>query len=168
MTAVALVVACARNGVIGAGQGLPWHLPEDLRHFKAVTWGKPVVMGRKTFDSIGRPLPGRTLLVVTRNTEWSAPGVEVCPSPAAALRRGAQLAGPSGEVIVAGGGELYRACLDVADRIYLTEIDLEVPGDTYFPALDRSQWREVERRAGRSAGGIRYSFVTLERSRAPG
>jgi len=158
MTAVALVVAMAHNNVIGRDNGLPWgRLPEDLKHFKAVTLGKPVLMGRKTYESIGRPLPGRTNFVLTRDRSWKADGVIAVHCLNEAMT-GAALSG-------IGGAEIYRLLLPVANRIYLTRIDADVAGDTVFPAMDYSQWVETERRdfAADERNPYDMTFVTLDR-----
>lgn len=147
----------ARGGVIGKGGALPWHVPEDLKHFKARTMGHAVIMGRKTYESIGRVLPGRRFVVVSRSPSFSAAGVTVAPSLEAALEA-ARETDPAPCVI--GGGEIYAAALPLATTIHLTEIDRDVDGDVRFPAFDRADWREVERRPGETAG---VTFVTLER-----
>jgi dihydrofolate reductase len=154
------VVAMARNNVIGRDNGLPWRLPEDLRHFKTVTMGKPVLMGRKTYESIGRPLPGRTNLVLTRDTGWKAPGVVVVHSLAEALQ--------GDEVAGIGGAEIYRLLIPLATRIYLTRIEADIPGDTVFPPLDYSQWVETDSRrfAADERNAYDMTFVTLERAPA--
>ncbi|HEY9411181.1 MAG TPA: dihydrofolate reductase [Jiangellaceae bacterium] len=136
------IAAVARNGVIGAQGDLPWRLPADLRRFKALTTGHVLVMGRKTFESIGRALPGRTTIVVTRRASWSAGGVLVASSVDDALAAAAGL-GP--ETFVAGGAEIYAQTLARADRLELTEVHAEPEGDTFFPELDRSAWLEVAR-----------------------
>lgn len=139
---ISYVVAVARNGVIGREGGLPWHISSDLKRFKEITMGKPVIMGRKTWDSLPRrPLPGRRNIVITRQAGFTAEGAEVAATPVEALR----LAGDAPEVAVIGGGEVYRLFWPHVDRIYLTEVDLEVDGDTHFPALDPAEWREVAR-----------------------
>lgn len=155
MTRLTLIAALGRNRVIGKDGTMPWHLPEDLNHFKALTMGHPMVMGRKTFDSIGRPLPGRRSIVITRDREWRVPGVEVAHSFDEAL----DLAGPADRVFVIGGGEVYAVALPFADHLELTEVDAEPEGDTWFPEWDPAQWREVARdqRDG-------YAFVSLERA----
>src|SRR5882724_9049383 len=136
---ISLVVAMARNNVIGRDNGLPWgRLPEDLKHFKAVTMGKPVLMGRKTFESIGKPLPGRTNFVLTRDAKWKAEGVVVIHSLDEALT-GDELSG-------IGGAEIYRLLLPLADRIYLTRIDTDVSGDTVFPSIDYTKWMQTASR----------------------
>jgi dihydrofolate reductase len=158
---VTLVVAIGANGVIGVDRGLPWRLPEDLAHFKALTMGHPMVMGRTTFESIGRPLPGRTTIVVTRNPDWSAEGVEVAPTLEAALERAQEL---DDEVFLVGGGQIYTAALEagLVDQLCVTRVAASPDGDTRFPAIDWKQWREV----GSVPFGSDPSFaiVTYERS----
>lgn len=156
---ISLVVAVARNGVIGRDADLPWRLPDDLRHFKAITLGKPVVMGRRTFESIGRPLPGRENRVVSRRPGFELPG---CRSFA---RLEDALAGPEPEVMVIGGGQIYAAALPLAQRLYLTEVDAEVEGDTRFPELDAGAWREVSREehAADERHAHAFRFRLLER-----
>ena len=162
MPIVSLVAALARNRVIGTGNRLPWHLPEDLKRFKRLTMGAPVIMGRKTHQSIleqaGRPLPGRRNIVVTRQADARWDGCEVARS----LDDAIALAGEAPEVFVIGGAELYRLALPRADRLYLTLIDADYEGDTFFPAFDPADWRETAREPG--AG---FAFVTYERSRKP-
>ncbi|HSJ34012.1 MAG TPA: dihydrofolate reductase [Acidimicrobiia bacterium] len=153
---ITMVAAVARNGVIGRDGGLPWHLPEDLRRFKAMTMDHVLVMGRKTFESIGRPLPGRTTIVVTRQPDWSAPeGVLVAPSVETALQQAAAL---DDDVFVVGGADIYRQALDRADVLELTEVDADPDGDVHFPAVDRSTWAETSRIVGDG-----FDFVTYMR-----
>jgi dihydrofolate reductase len=154
---IALVVAAAANGVIGRDNRLPWHIAEDLRHFKRVTLGKPVVMGRKTFASIGRPLPGRDNIVITRDRAWRAEGVRIAHDIAQALA----LAGEAAETMVIGGAELYAALLPLAGRIYLTEIHRDYDGDATF-RLPPGDWREISRED--HPGDPAFSFVVLEKS----
>jgi len=139
-TGASIVVAVSANGVIGRDNAMPWHLPEDLRHFKELTLGRTLLMGRRTFDSIGRPLPGRRTVVLTRQKGWSHPGVEVINSldDARALLR-------SGDVVLAGGGELYAELLDEIDTLELTEVHRDVDGDARFPELDPRIWQESAR-----------------------
>lgn len=137
---LALVVAMARNRVIGRDGSLPWHLPADLQRFRAITMGKPIVMGRRTHESIGRPLPGRRNIVLSRATGYTAAGCEVFVSLEVALAA----LGEVEEVMVVGGAALYAEALPLAARIYLTEVDAAPPGDVFFPAFDRALWREVE------------------------
>ncbi|WP_392545155.1 dihydrofolate reductase [Oryzobacter telluris] len=143
MTTISLIAAVARNGVIGLDGGMPWHLPEELAHFKATTMGHTLVMGRRTFDSIGRALPGRRTVVVTRDASWHHPGVETAHSFPEAIA----LSGPADEVFVAGGAQVYAEALPFAHRLVLTEVDAEPEGDTWFPRWDRSQWHETSREA---------------------
>jgi dihydrofolate reductase len=158
---VAIIVARARNGVIGRAGALPWHLPADLAHFKRTTLGHPVVMGRRTWESIGRALPGRRNLVVSRTPGFEAAGAEVRARLADAL---AACAGES-EVFVIGGAQLYAEALALAQRAYVTEIDADVPGDTQLAALDPGIWREAERGTTQvSPEGLRYTFVRYERT----
>ena len=153
---ISLILARADNGVIGRDGGLPWRLPADLKRFKALTMGKPMIMGRKTFESFPAPLPGRRHIVLTRSTDWSAPGAELAHTPGQALR----LAG--GEAAVIGGAEVFALLLDRAERIELTEVHAAPEGDTAVPPF--TGWREVERE-DHPAEGERpaYSFVTLVR-----
>lgn len=154
---ITLVLARARNGVIGRDGGLPWHLPADLKRFKALTMGKPMIMGRKTFDSFPAPLPGRRHIVLTRDRAWSAPGAEVAHDVAGALA----LAG-EGPVAVIGGAEIFDLFRDIADRVELTEINIDAEGDTVVAPF--SDWREVERQDHPAIDGRPgYSFVTLQR-----
>ena len=141
---IALVVAVSKNGVIGRDGGLPWRLPSDLKRFKATTMGKPIIMGRKTWEGLpAKPLPGRRNIVVTRQADYVASGAETVTTFEGAL----QLAGECEEIAVIGGGEIYRAALPFADRIYLTEVDAVVVGDTKFPAFVYEEWTEVSREA---------------------
>ena len=158
----AIVAAVADNGVIGRDNALPWALPDDLRHFRKLTMGKPMLMGRKTFESIGRPLPGRTSLVMTRNPAWRADGVEVVGTIDEALAFAAAL---GKDLMVIGGREIYAAALPVAARLHLTQIHSAVDGDTRFPPIDMRQWQEVDRedRPAGEASPWSYSFVTLRR-----
>jgi dihydrofolate reductase len=158
---VTLVAAVAANGVIGRDGDLPWRIPEDLRHFKAVTLGKPVIMGRKTWQSIGRPLPGRRNIVVTRDASFEAPGAEIADSLDAALAMTADAA----EVCVIGGGEIYAQALPFAERLHITEVAARVSGDVHFPAFDRAGWQETDRTDhAATADTPGFSFVTLEKS----
>jgi len=133
---VSIIVARSLNGVIGSQGNLPWKLPEDLRFFKQVTMGKPVIMGRRTWESIGRPLPGRRNIVITRNAEYFAPGAEIAPSFDAAL----SLFSSNDTVMIIGGGEVYRLAIPKADTAWVTQIEEEFEGDAYFPELDSSEW----------------------------
>ena len=163
---ISLILARADDGVIGRKGALPWHLPADMRRFKALSWGKPCLMGRKTWESLPakfRPLPGRTNIVVSANPNFTAPGARVVASLEAALA----CAGDAPETMVIGGATLYRTILSLADRVYLTEVHISVPdGDTVFAALPATHWRQTAREDGASADGLAYSFVTLDRIRA--
>jgi dihydrofolate reductase len=155
---LSLIVARASNGVIGKDNQLPWRLPADLKYFKAVTMGKPIVMGRKTFESIGRPLPGRQNIVVTRNPDFISAGITVVHSVEAAIAA----ANEAAEIMLIGGTELYTLSLALADRIYLTAIHQDFDGDAHFPALD-SQWLQVSRDDHVSDDGLAYSFCVFEK-----
>ena len=159
-----LVVAVAENGVIGRDNKLPWKLPDDLAYFKRVTMGHPVVMGRRTYESIGKPLAGRLNIVVTHNRDFPAPGCTVVTS----LDDAWKAARDADEVSVIGGTMLFRETLPIADRIHLTEVLASVPGDTFFPAFDRGEWRETE--VSRHAADARHEYpfriVVLDRKHA--
>lgn len=159
---LSIIAAIARNGVIGRGNALPWHLPADLRHFKTVTMGRPVIMGRRTHESIGRPLPGRLNIVVSRNPDFRAEGCTVVASLADAL----QAASGAAEVFVVGGAQLYAEALPRADRLYLTRVEAEVEGDTWFPAFDAGAWRTVSSDMGAPDGKnpLPHRFEVLERA----
>jgi dihydrofolate reductase len=165
VTHLSVVVAADERGGIGRGGGLPWHLPEDLKRFKAITMGKPIVMGRRTWDSIGRPLPGRRSIVVSRQAGLAIEGAEVVGSLEQALRA----ASDAPEVCVIGGAELYRIALPRAEVVHLTRVHATVEADTFLPALDPSDWEEVssERHDADERHAHPYSFVTLRRIRAP-
>ncbi|MBN9315995.1 MAG: dihydrofolate reductase [Devosia sp.] len=142
---VAMIAAVGANGVIGSGSEIPWRLPTDFAHFKRTTLGKPLIMGRKTFESIGRPLPGRANIVVTRRPDYRPEGVVVAPSLAGALETAQQVAAAehAEEVMIGGGGEIYREAMPLAQRLYVTHVHAAPDGDAYFPAIDPSIW-EVE------------------------
>lgn len=161
----AIIVAAAQGGVIGAGNALPWHIPEDLRYFKRMTLGKPIVMGRKTFDSIGKPLPGRSNIVVSRQRGLQVEGVSVVASVEEALALGEKLARQAGvaEVMVVGGSEIYRQALPHVQRIYLTDIDAAVSGDAFFPELNRRHWQEISSTPAEEPSAYPCHFRVLER-----
>lgn len=160
MTLLTLIVARARNGTIGRDNALPWRLPEDLAHFKRTTMGAPVIMGRKTWDSIGRPLPGRRNIVVSRNPALKLEGADMAGS----LEEAQRLCGGVEQVFLIGGAQLYVEALPSADRLIVTEIDADVEGDAHFPDIDRTQWIEITRETHHSAAnGFDYAFVTYER-----
>ncbi len=159
-TRVFLVAAVARNGVIGAGGKLPWHLPEDLKHFRQLTLNHPVIMGRRTWDSLGKPLAGRRNIVVSRSAGFAAPGAAIAASLADAL---ALCAGEPAAFVI-GGSEIYAAALPFADGLELTEIDRDYEGDARFPAWDRTAWRVSKREAHAWSDGVRFSFVRYEKA----
>jgi dihydrofolate reductase len=161
---VSLIVAAAENDVIGRENAMPWHLPDDLKRFKALTLGKPVLMGRKTFDAIGFPLPGRQNLVVTRDPAWRADGAVAVRS----FDEGIERAGPVPEIAVIGGAEIFRLALPLAGRIHHTRVHAHIAGDTEFPPLEASQWREVERieHPADERHPFAMTFSTLERVRS--
>lgn len=158
---IQIVVAYARNRVIGRDNGLPWRLPGDLAHFKRSTMGCPIIMGRKTWESLGRALPGRLNVVISRNREYAAPGATVCGSLEDALA--ACRAAPRACII--GGEQLFRAALPFTDEIIATEIHADIEGDTWFPKLAANEWEEAERLPQAEENGFRYDFVTLRRSK---
>lgn len=164
---LAVIVAAAENGVIGRNNALPWHLPEDLRYFKRVTMGKPIVMGRKTFESIGRPLPGRTNIVISRRPDYAPEGVRVVPGLDEALALASEVAVIDGstELMVIGGAQIYAAAIPRADRLYFTEVHADVEGDALLPEIAWQEWREVsrERFPAQGTNPYDYSFVIFER-----
>ncbi len=158
---VVFILARADNGVIGLDGALPWRLPADLKRFKALTMGTPMIMGRKTFESFGKPLPGRRHIVLTRDAHWHAEGAEVAHDVGAAMA----LAGKVPVISVVGGAEIYRLMLPIADRIELTEVHLNAQGDTAMPPFDASDWREAAREDHEAAAGAPgFSWVTLVRA----
>jgi dihydrofolate reductase len=162
VTRLALIAALADNRVIGRDNRLPWRLSADLRHFKTVTMGKPVIMGRNTYESIGKPLPGRSNIVLTRDPHYQAPGCQVVHS----LDQALEAAAGHAEVMVIGGAQLYRQAIDRAKRLYLTRVKADVEGDTLFPEFDPAQWRELDRESHRADDKNEhdYEFITLERT----
>ena len=168
MPHIVLIAAVARNGAIGLDNDMPWRLPSDLKYFKALTLGKPVVMGRKTFESLGRPLPGRPNIVISGNG-FAAEGVEVVPSLEKALERASALAGELGvgDVIVMGGGQIYAQAMELADRLEITEVQADPEADTHFPDIDPEQWRETGRIKGERGerDTADFEFVTYRRVR---
>ena len=159
---LSIIAAVADNGVIGARNGLPWHLPDDLKRFRRLTMGHPIVMGRRNYESIGRPLPGRMNLVLSHDAAYSAPGCRV----ATTLDEALTMAGSDPEIFIIGGATLYAQTLDRADRIYLTRVHAHVPGDVWFPSYDEKDWTEVERREHEadSRHAYAFSFITLKRA----
>ena len=165
---IIIIAAVAENSVIGRGNALPWRLKSDMAHFRSVTMGKPVVLGRKTFQSIGKPLAGRTTIVISRDEKFGAPGIVVAPNLAAALEtaRGEALRRGADAIVVAGGADIYAQALPRATRLVITEVHKSVDGDTRFPAIDAKLWRETarsEQKAG-AQDEAGFAFVTYERS----
>jgi dihydrofolate reductase len=164
---IAIIVAVSQNNVIGRDNQLPWHLPEDLQYFKSVTMGKPILMGRKTFESIGRPLPGRVNIVITRDPDWTAEGVEIVNTIDDAMAAGAAVckAANSDEIMIIGGAQIYRDCLPLADVLYLTKVEAEIEGDAFFPDIDLDQWQEVSEKSPKTIDKYAYRFVILKRTK---
>jgi dihydrofolate reductase len=161
MSSLSLIVAMAKNRTIGINNTLPWRCPEDLKHFKALTMGHHMIMGRKTFDSIGKPLPGRTTVIVTRNMELKIEGCLIAHS----LPEAIQLCAGDDEIFVVGGAELYAQALPLVNTLYITEIQQNVDGDAHFPAFEQNTWREISReaRAQETPQALTYHFVTYGR-----
>ena len=164
---ILLVAALAQNGVIGRGNALPWRLKSDMQHFRALTMGKPVVMGRKTFLSIGKPLKGRTTIVMSRDSDFTAPGIVVAPSLDAALSaaRGDALRRNADTIVVAGGAEIYAQAMLLATQLAITHVHKQVDGDAYFPAIDPNEWSESARSEHEAAAEdeAAFAFVTYAR-----
>jgi dihydrofolate reductase len=159
MKALSLIVAFASNNVIGCNNTLPWHLPEDLKRFRALTMGHHIIMGRKTYESLGRLLPGRTTVIVTRNKAYQVEGALVASSLESALA----LCKDDSQPFLIGGAEMYKAGLKLANKLYITEVHAEFSGDAFFDALDLTSWREVERTAHTSENGLAFSYVVYQR-----
>lgn len=162
-----MIAAMAQNRIIGADNDMPWHLPADLKHFKAITLGKAVIMGRKTYESIGKALPGRPNIVITSNKDYSLSDATVVDSPESAFEVAKALSNGVEEIMVIGGGTIYQAFLDKADTLYLTHIELEVAGDTQFPDYEASaNWNELskEYHSADEKNPHGYTFVTLTRA----
>lgn len=160
---ISLVAAAATNNAIGKDGKMPWHLPNDMKHFKNITWGMPVVMGRKTYESLGKPLPGRKNIVISRQPSWKAEGIVVVKNIEDALFIAKQ--SDANEVMVIGGGEIYRAMMDRAKRIYLTRVEAEPEADTFFPSIDPGQWYLVSQKNHEAdeKNAYNYSFQIWER-----
>jgi len=159
MTTLSLIVAFANNRVIGHKNTLPWHLPEDLKRFRALTTGHHIIMGRKTYESLGRLLPGRTTVIVTRNKNYKIEGAHIAHSLEAAL----MLCASDDEPFVIGGAELYKEGLLHAAKLYITEVYAEFEGDAYFPMVDLSVWKETDRKAHKSEKGLLYNNLVYKR-----
>ncbi|CCK74319.1 Dihydrofolate reductase [Oleispira antarctica RB-8] len=169
----ALIVAMAENQTIGINNTLPWHLPNDLKYFKQVTMAKPIIMGRKTYESIGRPLPGRTNIVITRQSDYQAEGIVIVNSLPQALAKAEEISLVAGheEVMVIGGAEIYQQALLQADRLYITHVHAEIEGDAFFPTVEWNDWQEVKREdysadpeGGEKRNPFDYSFVVYDRT----
>jgi len=166
---LALIVAQGKNRVIGHENRLPWYLPEDLRYFKQVTMGKPIIMGRKTYESIGKPLPGRTNIVITRDDRWRADGVKLARSleDAITIAEAQALIDGVHEAVVIGGAQIYEQSLALVDRLYMTEVAAEPVGDAWFPEVDYTHWLELSREsypAGDQPNRYPYAFVVYDRA----
>ncbi|HZV97745.1 MAG TPA: dihydrofolate reductase [Methylophilaceae bacterium] len=159
MSRLSLIAAVAHNRVIGFNNTLPWHLPEDLKRFRALTTGHHIIMGRKTYESLNRLLPDRTTVIVTRNPDYAVPGALVASS----LQQAIELCGDDDEVFLIGGAELYHDGLRLADKLYMTEIDAEYEGDAFFPVFDLSAWQEISCEQHTSAQGLKFSYITYQR-----
>jgi dihydrofolate reductase len=159
MACLSLIVAIAKNRVIGVNNTLPWHLPEDLKRFRALTTGHHIIMGRKTFDSLGRLLPDRTTVIVTRNQDYKVEGAIVVHSLEAAIAA----CGDDKEVFLIGGAELYKDGLKLANKLYITEIDAEYEGDAFFPEFDATQWKTEVRESHQAKNGLGFSYLTYQR-----
>ncbi len=160
---ISIIAALDEGGLIGVGDRLPWRLRGDLRRFRRITMGKPLIMGRRTFESIGRPLDGRTNIVLSRRTGYEAKGVLIATSFEEAIAIARDGGAAASELMVIGGAEVYTRALPEAGRLYLTRVHGRFEGDVYFPPFDESQWREEMREAGDDTDGVRYSFVTYAR-----
>ncbi len=162
---LAMIAAVAQNNAIGIDNKMPWYLPGDLRYFKAVTMGKPVIMGRKTFDSLRKPLPGRTNIVITRDKSWGYEGVKVAHSLSEAVELAEAIAFINGndEIMVIGGEQIYRQAIERADRLYLTRVYKDFAGDAFFPEINQQQWQEVSRKDSQSDEPLVYSYQVLEK-----
>ncbi|HKM16506.1 MAG TPA: dihydrofolate reductase [Marinospirillum sp.] len=160
-TPIAIIVAAAKNRVIGHKNSMPWYLPEELKHFKRITLGKPLVMGRNTFESIGRPLPGRTNIVISRNPEFNHSGIKIAANLAAALKIADAQAVIDGatEIMVIGGGQIYEQAFPLASYLYLTEVDAMPEGDTWFPEVNKDEWLETSRDSYSAQEGNRYAYA---------
>lgn len=159
MTSLSLIVAVSSNGIIGINNTLPWHLPEDLKRFRALTTGHHIIMGRKTYESLNRLLPDRTTVIVTRNRDYAVPGAVITHS----LQEAVAICGDDPEAFLIGGAELYAEGFELANKLYLTEIHADYEGDAFLPKFDRQQWQEIARESHVSANGLSFSYVTYLR-----
>lgn len=159
MHKLSIIVAIAHHHVIGINNTLPWHLPDDLKRFRALTTGHHIIMGRKTYESLGRLLPGRTTVIVTRNKNYQLKDALVAHS----LEQAINLCAEDTEIFLIGGAELYQSALKLADKLYITQLDLEIAGDAFFPDWDITEWREITLESHISEKGIKFSYITYER-----
>ncbi len=159
MACLSLIVAIAKNRVIGVNNTLPWHLPEDLKRFRALTTGHHIIMGRKTYDSLGRLLPGRTTVIVTRNQDYKVEGAIVVHSLEAAIAA----CGDDNEAFLIGGAELYKDGLKLGNKLYVTEIDAEYEGDAFFPEFEMNEWESGQRESHQAENNLRFSYITYQR-----
>ncbi|MCD7963797.1 MAG: dihydrofolate reductase [Rikenellaceae bacterium] len=159
---ISIIVAIAKNGVIGCENKLIWHIPEDLKRFKAITYGHPVVMGRKTFESIGRPLSGRTNVIITRNPDYNP---ENCVTVDSIEKVKELFSDENEEIFIIGGGEIYRQFIPIADKIYVTEVSSDFNGDTFFPEISNEEWKETLNEPGKDGNNIPYDYVFKEYTR---
>lgn len=157
---IAIIAAISTNMVIGRDNKIPWHISEDLIRFKALTIGHPIIMGRKTFESIGKPLPKRANIVITRDKDYSAPGINVAHSIDEAIETARAIEG-SEEIFIIGGGQIYNQSMNLADRLYLTVVDEEIEGDVFFP--DYSEFKKIVSKKDSQSGDLKYSYLTLEK-----
>lgn len=159
MTIISLIVAMAKHRVIGINNTMPWHLPEDLKRFRVLTTGHHIIMGRKTYESLGRLLPYRTTVIVTHNKNYKVEGALIAHS----LEEAIELCKNDDEVFIIGGAELYKAGLKIAEQLYVTEVDLTVQGDAFFPEFDLTKWQEIDRANRVSENGLAFSYIVYER-----
>lgn len=164
MSQLSIIVAVANNNVIGINNTLPWHLPEDLKRFKALTMGHHIIMGRKTYESLGRLLPGRTTIIVTRNKGYQVEGAVVVHS----LEEAVEACGEDDEAFLIGGAELYQVGLHMADKLYITEVHATFEGDAFLPSFDLAQWQESSRERHEAKNGLVFSYVTYQRAKGEG
>lgn len=162
---ISLIVAASENNAIGKNNQLLWHLPNDLKFFKNTTWGFPVIMGRKTFEAVNKPLPGRTNIVITRKTDWKAPGVIAVSNLTEAIKNAAATNSKQGFII--GGGEIYKQSMDIADIIYITRVHAQLEGDTFFPVIDESKWQLTSNQdfVADEKHALSYSFQIWKKSK---
>lgn len=162
MPTISIIAAMASNRVIGINNTLPWHIPADLKHFKKLTMGHTMIMGRKTFESIGKPLPGRETLIISRQPDYAIPGCQTCQS----LEQALSICAGKSDIFIVGGADIYQQMLPQADRLFITEVQQDFDGDVRFPEIDPDQWREVQRieQQQQTPQALNYHFVTYQRT----